>query len=328
MTPPQAHAGGDPAVTVVVPAYNSGAALDAALDSLLAQTVEDIEILVVDDGSERDPVRKVPADPRIVVDRRPVNRGYAAVTNHAVGRARGEWVTFVDADDEVVPTYVERMLHAGREQDADLVIAPIMAVRDGRELGPLRFPVSGPVMPARQAFRHAVRGELVLSQHLLMRRPRPDADLGYTFSDFAWVLRHLARSERVALVHEPLYRYTIHGGSITGTLRPSVLELEQLPQLVDHQIRDLFPASIAQEVRTELEHYVTTQMLHKAAREVRDTALRRSIYARCRARLTVTDVVSALRRGDRVTAASWLLAGLDPSLHSWAYRRYDARKGK
>lgn len=233
-TPNAPTASAQPVVTVVVPCYEAGSRLEGTIASLVAQTFTAIEILVIDDGSVTDPVHSgspLFADARIVVERRPASRGSAAVTNHAVARARGEWVTVVDPEDEVAPTYVERLLEAARQADADLAVAPIMAVRDGREIGTLRFDAAGAVIPARQAFRHAVRGELVLSDHLLLRRPQPDADVGFTFSDFTWVLKHLARSRRVALVHEPLYRYRIHGGPSRGSLRPSVLDLERMPEL-------------------------------------------------------------------------------------------------
>ena len=63
-----------------------------ALGSALAQTLTDIEILVVDDGSTVDPVPEdLTEDPRVIVDRRAHNTGYAGVTNHANARARGRW---------------------------------------------------------------------------------------------------------------------------------------------------------------------------------------------------------------------------------------------
>lgn len=333
--PGPASPSASPAVTVVVPCYESARTLPATLDSLLAQTFTDLEILVVDDGSVREPVGEVPDDPRIVVDRRPENRGYAAVTNHAAGRARGRWITFVDADDTVEPTFVQRLLEAGERHDADLVVCPLMAVRDGHEVGALRFDVEGEVVAHRRAYRTAVRGGLVLSQHVLLRMPVPAAVEGYTFNDFVLVLEHLARSRRVALVHEPLYRYQVHSGSTTGSLRPSVWELRELPRLTAGSTAALFDRAAARTVRDELEQYVLTQMLHKAAREAEDSSLRRDVYRWCRQQLGAGSlrrglgagsVVTALKRRDPVTAASWSLALLDPRLHARAYQAYDRRK--
>ncbi|GAB3179053.1 hypothetical protein GCM10027060_06170 [Nesterenkonia halophila] len=315
-----------PAVTVVVPCWEAGATLPATLESLRAQSFADLEILVVDDGSARDPVREVPADPRIVVDRRPVNGGYAAVTNHAVRRARGRWVTFVDADDVVAPGYVETMLAAGRRHDADLVLAPLMAVRGGREIGALPFAVDGEVISAQEACRRAVRGQLVLSQHALFRRPTPEAVEGFTFNDFIMILDHLARSRRVALVHEPLYRYVVHGRSMTGSLRASVWELRDLPAHAAPAIAALFGPDQVPEVHADLEQYVVTQMLHKASRDGGDSPLSRDVHAWCRRRIGPRGIWRALRRGDVATAGSWLLALCGRSAHILAYRAYDRRK--
>lgn len=318
----------NPLVTVVVPCYENGADLPGALESLLAQTFENFEILVIDDGSAWDPVVNVPIDPRIDVEFLPENRGYGSVTNHAIGRARGEWVTFVDADDRVVPTYLERMLAAARVHDADMVIAPIMAVRDGRDIGALRFRADAAVLSAREAFQLVAYGDLVLSQHVLMRHPVAEAQEDFAYSDIVYALDHLSRCRRVAVVSEPLYRYTIHAASTTGTLRTSVWELSEVPRLVYPAIQRLFDPVKGAQVRRDLERHMLTQMLHKAAREGAESPLRREIYAWCRRRIGPRDILAAARRRDLTTAGSWMLALLCARLHSPAYRAYDRHKGR
>lgn len=166
-----------PRVSVIVPCYENGTALTRALGSLLAQTVEDIEIIVIDDGSVHDPVHDVPVDPRIVVERFPVSRGHATVTNHGITLARAPWVTFVDADDVVEARYVEQMLEAGTGAGADLVLTPILAVREGQELGPLRFPaqegLSGPGRPSCSGRGARWRSASTCCCAIRCRRPSP-----------------------------------------------------------------------------------------------------------------------------------------------------------
>lgn len=95
-----------PRVTVVIPAYNAARFVAQAIESVLAQTFTDFELLIVDDGST-DETSAVPArylyDPRVRYLRHEQNRGLAAARNTGIRHARGEFVAFLDADDFWLP---------------------------------------------------------------------------------------------------------------------------------------------------------------------------------------------------------------------------------
>ena len=107
-----------PRVTVAIPCFNHGQYLDEAVSSVLAQTYDDLEIVVVDDGST-DPETKSVLDryerPRTRVIREK-NSGPSAARNCAIAAGTGEYVLPLDADDRIAPTYVEK---AVRALDAD-----------------------------------------------------------------------------------------------------------------------------------------------------------------------------------------------------------------
>jgi len=113
-----------PRVSVLVPCYNLGAFLDEAVDSVQAQTCQDFEILIVDDGST-DPATVRLLDgydrPRTTVYRTP-NQGLAAARNFLIARARGKYLCALDADDKLHPQYLERTL-ATLEHDPSLGFA-------------------------------------------------------------------------------------------------------------------------------------------------------------------------------------------------------------
>lgn len=97
-----------------MPAYNSAATIARALDSVLAQTVSDWELIVADDASADDTVARVEAydDSRITLVRAPRNDGPAATRNLALTRVSGDAVAFLDADDWWEPAFLERQLAA------------------------------------------------------------------------------------------------------------------------------------------------------------------------------------------------------------------------
>jgi glycosyltransferase involved in cell wall biosynthesis len=98
--------------TVVVPAYNRAGSLGSTLNSVLAQTCQDFEIIVVDDGSTDDIGAVVGGlnDARIRVVRQE-NKGASAARNFGVDHARGTYLAFLDSDDFFLKDHLERMIH-------------------------------------------------------------------------------------------------------------------------------------------------------------------------------------------------------------------------
>jgi glycosyltransferase involved in cell wall biosynthesis len=102
--------------SIIIPFHNQLQFLDQSLRSAVAQTVKDIEIILVDDGSEQDPsdVVRLIGDDRIRVIRQE-NSGVANARNKAIAESVGEFVVFVDSDDWLDPAMVEKLTDELRE---------------------------------------------------------------------------------------------------------------------------------------------------------------------------------------------------------------------
>src|SRR5690242_853594 len=93
-----------PRVSVVIPAFNAERFIGRALKSALGQTYSNLEIVVVDDNSaDRTPEVAAGIDPRIRIIRRKTTSGAAMARNAGIEAADGEYVAFLDADDEWLP---------------------------------------------------------------------------------------------------------------------------------------------------------------------------------------------------------------------------------
>lgn len=101
-----------PLVSVIIPSFNSGAYVLAAIESVLQQTYSPIEIIVIDDGS-RDRTRDV-LDSLIAANRihyhHQTNRGLSAARNVGIRIAKGKYIQFLDADDVILPTKIEKQV--------------------------------------------------------------------------------------------------------------------------------------------------------------------------------------------------------------------------
>lgn len=112
-------------VTVVIPVYNAEDYLNPAMDSVICQTLTDIEIICVDDGStdsSLDIIREYQANDsriRIVTE---TNAGPALARNNGIRRARGEYIAFLDADDFYEPSLLEELYNEAKRADLDVVI--------------------------------------------------------------------------------------------------------------------------------------------------------------------------------------------------------------
>lgn len=105
---------GSPKVSVIIPTYNRSHVLGRAVRSVLNQTYQDFELIVVDDGSSDATVEVVSgfADPRIRYLRHEENRGAAAARNSGIKAARGEYIAFLDSDDEWFPEKLQKQVEA------------------------------------------------------------------------------------------------------------------------------------------------------------------------------------------------------------------------
>jgi len=125
----------EPLVSIMMPAYNVGKYIGRAIESVLAQTYENLELIIVDDCST-DNTYEIAAgykDPRIRILRHEQNMGVGPSRNDALSASTGQWVAVLDADDEWLPERLERLIKEtdGRE---DLFLSDLVTMcfdRDG-----------------------------------------------------------------------------------------------------------------------------------------------------------------------------------------------------
>jgi glycosyltransferase involved in cell wall biosynthesis len=130
-----------PYVSVVIPCYNQGNYIEEAVDSVLAQSYDDLEIIIVDDGSIDGETRRflenyAPPKTRILYSE---NKGVSHARNLGIQEASGTYILPLDGDDKIAPTYIEKALQI-LESRPDLGIVYCEAAFFGGKTGPWKLP--------------------------------------------------------------------------------------------------------------------------------------------------------------------------------------------
>ena len=216
---------GKPLVSVVIPAYNAEGTLEQMLESVLKQTWDAMQVILVDDGSTdrtAEIARRIAeSDPRLTVIERG-NLGVSSTRNAGLARCTGKYIRFADADDTMPPDSVEKMVLRAEKDGSELVIGGYDQYfgekRSYHNLAGREDTVSCDEMMdhlcghANSYFYGVLWNKLFLRETTEKEGCRFQEDLTWG-EDFAFVMDYLAGVNRVSFMNEPLYDYRRTAGS-------------------------------------------------------------------------------------------------------------------
>jgi glycosyltransferase involved in cell wall biosynthesis len=229
-----------PKVSVVIASYNHERYVRAAIESVLAQSFQDFEILVTDDGSVDRTVAEVQAieDPRISLEALPNNGGACAAINATILRSTGDYVAILNSDDVFLPEKLARQVRCLDDNPgiAAVFARPLIIGEDGRP-----HPNPGKEIALAQATnrprhkwlrRFFFRGNLLCHPSILIRRRCYD-ETGLYNTALAqlpdlemWV--RLLREHEIHLIEEPLLGFRIRDNQMNASAaRPDVIVRDQ-----------------------------------------------------------------------------------------------------
>lgn len=246
-------------ISIIIPVYNSEVFLPACLDSILSQSFTDFEVLLVDDGSKDksgsicdDYANK---DSRVRAFHKK-NGGVSSARNLALENAKGEWICFVDSDDELLPDGLGE-LAAGISESVDFVMLGFVKSIHYERGDPLprgegrvvsreeaMLPMFNDMIRVYQGYTFAklFRRELIVTHHLLF-------DTNITIKeDTLFVVSFLCRSEKDAYISStPVYYYFQRPMSAMESLKesysPKFLTSFDATVLINRNVVKAFPCN-------------------------------------------------------------------------------------
>lgn len=211
-------------ISVIVPVYKVEAYLDKCIQSIADQTYQNLEIILVDDGSPDRCGAMCDAwaakDSRIKVIHKK-NGGLSDARNAGMAAATGDYVGFIDSDDFIAPDMYRHLLERMEADGSDIAACGVEMVReDGTGCGMLT-PAGDHVLHRQEALEAIIR-EYPLKQPVWYKlykaeliRDIPFA-VGKYHEDVFWSWQVMARANRVSIFDTPCYFYLQRGGSIMG----------------------------------------------------------------------------------------------------------------
>ena len=209
-----------PKITVLIACYNAHATIARAIESVLTQTEQNFEIMIVDDGSTDNTTNivKTYSDPRISLISMATNRGPSSARNAGLEKAKGQWIAILDADDFFEPSRLETVLNHAQTSKADIVSDCLKQVDENGtllDIFPGKDSLTQDTITTEFYLNHPDLGYLkplfrraFLEHHALFYDP----DLRLA-EDYDFVLRALLKGARYVFNKSVNYNYTRHAHS-------------------------------------------------------------------------------------------------------------------
>lgn len=321
-----------PRTSIIMPVYKTGDRVVAAIESVLAQTDPDFELLVLIDASPDDAAERIAAflektpDTRVRVFNNPVNRGVSAVRNQGLAEARGQWLAFLDSDDRYRPNFLSTLHAYAQNHAADVVVAGHTLVEpDGSTRD--RFRGKPGVRTGQQAALELLSDQLTpyvwdkIIRAELVSQVRFPEDI-HRAEDAVYCLHAYAAAEKVAVISTSLYEYTVDAGGLTwGKITP----VSESLQLMDHMGEAASPVLTTPEGRAAFSVSWLLTFINNAQQALvvggpdADPVIRE-----CRQHITWGQVLTTGRLRPIYAAAATLLK-ISPALYRALYGAYVKR---
>lgn len=216
-----------PAISIIIPVYNAAAYIEQCIHSVLNQTMQDIEVIAVNDGSTDKSAEMLDAlatsDQRLKVFHNS-NRGVSATRNFALEQATGKYIAFADADDWMDPTMLEELHTPMSRNNCNWAICNVHLIKEGQPVK-VRLQLKDEVIDItgnRADFVHGLMrfnydyanwNKLFDASIIRQHQIRFEEDMTI-WEDLLFNLQYLHYAKRVAILAKPLYHYRILSTSL------------------------------------------------------------------------------------------------------------------
>jgi len=256
-----------PKVSVIVPVYNVEEYLEKSLDSLVNQTLEDIEIIVLNDGTKDnsqniiDRYRK--KYPKKMISIIKENEGVSITRNRGTDMAKGEYIFYADSDDWMDITLLEKMYNHAQIHASDIVVCDYYEVNESvlTSCQSINENISEDISKCFLLSNACPWGKLFKLSYL--RKTKLTFLENHVYEDLATIPGHAVFTSAISHVKDPLYYYLIREGSI---MRQPIYSkrLEDIFDSIDRLYNIFKDNKKLEDYKEEMEYLYIEHLLHAA----------------------------------------------------------------
>ena len=246
-------------VSIIVPAYNVENYIEKCLETLVNQTLQEIEIIVVNDGSTDTTKQKIEkylsAYPEKIKYLEKTNGGLSDARNYGMPSAQGKYIGFVESDDYVELNMFEEMYKKAEEENADMVECDFIWEYPNKK----RIDTGRIYTNKKEAFLYA---RVVAWNKLIKKETLDKAGIifpkGLRYEDTEFFYKLLPSLNKISFVKEPMVHYIQRENSIANTQNERVKEIFQI---WDNIIKFYKQNNLFEEYKNEIEYTYTRFLL-------------------------------------------------------------------
>lgn len=211
-----------PLISVIVPVYNTAKYLSACLDSVIHQTYQNLEIILINDGSTdnsssiiQDYVKK---DSRIKVINQK-NQGLSGARNQGLKKATGDYVTFVDSDDKIAPTMLANLISALQKTHSDIAVCSFQEIYPNGKVVHFNHNYLAQTYDTASALKAMLKEQGFMVSATMKLFPTQyfkdvKFPIGKLHEDVGTTFKLIMKASKVTFIPEELYLYIHHDDSI------------------------------------------------------------------------------------------------------------------
>lgn len=238
-----------PKVSIIVPVYNCAKYLKSCVTSILSQTYQNLEIIFIDDGSTDDSLGLLQSyaksDSRIkVVSQK--NQGLSATRNTGLHKSTGDYVTFVDGDDQIEPTMISNMVNALLQEKADIIACSFKELYPSGKLIGFSHSQKSQVFDTKNALKAMLKEQGFMLSATMKLFPLDYFNdvkfpIGKLHEDVGTTYKLIMKAQKIAFIPDELYIYHHYGTSITRSFDNRKFDLIDLTDQMCDDIVQKYP---------------------------------------------------------------------------------------
>lgn len=248
-----------PKVSIIVPVYNVEKYIEKCLNSLVKQTMEDIEIIIVNDGSKDNSInvinKFIKKYPEKIQYLEKKNGGLSDARNYGLPYAKGEYIAFLDSDDYVEEDMYEKMYKLAKKENSDMVECDFIweyPNKQKEDIGQIYTNKKQMLEKVRVvAWNKLIKTNIVIENKITFPK-------GYRYEDVEFTYKLVPYLNRVSFLKKPCVHYVQRENSISNLQNERTKEIFNV---LDHVLDFYKKNNIYDEYKEELEYIYTRYLL-------------------------------------------------------------------